>query len=168
MAVFDVQDDSGSVAGANAYITVAEFKSYHNARGNDFSAYGGGSIEKAIVKATDYLDQRFTFVGEMASVAQRTQWPRLSAEDASENLRTGIPFEVKEACAEYALIAAGQELNPVPTTPSSVKRKREKVGPIEEETEYAGSAFSLPTYPAADYKLFTSGLAMRGKIIRRA
>jgi len=164
---FSVQTDNGTVAGANAYITAQEFKDYHGDRGNSYSG-GTGDIQKAIVRATDYLDQRFNFVGEMASVDQRTQWPRYDAEDSSENLRVGIPQEVKDACAEYALIALSQELNPTPTVGSSVKRKREKVGPIEEETEYTGSATPLPTYPVADQRLYASGLAMRGKIIRRA
>ena len=33
------QSDIGNVAGANAYISVADFKAYHSDSGNDFSAY---------------------------------------------------------------------------------------------------------------------------------
>jgi hypothetical protein len=164
---FTVQTDNG-VANANAYITVQEFKDYHDDRGNSYSGMADPDIQKAIIKATDYLDQRFTFVGDQASVDQRTQWPRYDAIDASDNDRWGIPTEIKEACAEYALIANSTTLNPTPTIGSNIKSKREKVGPIEEETEYTGSSFALPTYPVADQRLYASGLVIRGKILRRA
>lgn len=131
------------------------------------------NIEKAIVVATDYLDHRFRFVGEKSRVDQRTQWPRISAEDANGDLRSGIPSEVKEACAEYAFVALSTgALNPTPTRDDSgvaVKLKREKVGPIEEETEFVESAtYALPKYPVADQRLKASGLVIAGRQLRRA
>jgi hypothetical protein len=32
-----VQNDAGDAAGANGYISVAEFKTYHDARGNSYA-----------------------------------------------------------------------------------------------------------------------------------
>lgn len=58
-----VQNSQGTVVGANAYITLAEFKSYHDDRGNDYSGFTDPKISAAIVLATDYLDTRFSFLG---------------------------------------------------------------------------------------------------------
>lgn len=167
---FTVQDDSGSVADANAYVTATEFKSYHADRGNDYSTYGTGDIQKAIVRATDFLDHRFNFVGDAVSETQRTQWPRLSAVDSDGNTRIGVPQEVKDACCEYAFIALGTTLDPTPErddTGRSVSAKSSKVGPIAESVTYAGIAsYESPEYPVADRKLSAlvepTGWAMRG------
>lgn len=167
-----VQDDSGSVDGANAYVTAAFFDSYHLDRGNSLVGFTTEQREQAIVRATDYLDQRFRFIGDRTRVAQRTAWPRLSAEDADGNWRGGIPTEIKEACAEYALVALTQALNPTPTrdpTGVSVIAKSERVGPISEFTQYGdGGALALPSYPAADTRLRASGLVVSGRDLKRA
>lgn len=49
--------------GANAYETAAEFMAYHDARGNLYAASPLDQIMYAIVKATDYLDQKYRFRG---------------------------------------------------------------------------------------------------------
>jgi hypothetical protein len=146
-------------------------KAYHADRGNTVTA-STADIEKAIVEATDYLDTRWTFVGEVPTQTQTTAWPRLDAEDINDNLRTGIPHEVQEACSEYALIALSGDLNPNPerdTTGAQVQSKVDVVGPIREERTFSGGAtFTLPKYPVADRKLTASGLALTGRTMRRA
>jgi len=166
---FTVQDDDGSIAGANAYLTVAEFKAYHADRGNDLSSYGDVDIQRAIVKATDYMDHRFQFVGYQANDDQRTMWPRVDAFDEDDHLVEGIPDRVKEACAEYAFVALASTLNPTPTrdaTGRDVQAKSSTVGPISESVTYAaGASFASPKYPAADARL--SGLVVAAGEIRR-
>lgn len=49
--------------GANAYMTIAEFESYHDSRGNVYANSPVEPIMQAIVKATDYLDQKYRFRG---------------------------------------------------------------------------------------------------------
>lgn len=165
-----VQD--GSTPDANGYISVTFFRSYHEDRCNDISTFDTAGIEGAIIRATDYLDTRFRFVGEKTRSDQRTSWPRIDAEDNNDKVRFGVPFEVEEATAEYALIALSQVLNPNPTrddTGQKVQATSEKVGPIEESITYtSGSSFQLPKYPVADQKLTAIGLAVQGKILRRA
>jgi hypothetical protein len=52
------------IDGANAYIDVVEFTKYHLARGNAVPVGAStGSIQAAIVQATDYLDQRYRYTG---------------------------------------------------------------------------------------------------------
>jgi len=170
---FTVQDDTGTVTGANAYVTEAEFIAYAADRAMDHSAYVTADIEAAIVIATDYLDQRFRFVGErLSGFEQATEWPRVSAYDNHRNYVNGVPVQVKEACIEYAFRALSAVLNPDPTfdaTGATVKSKTEKVGPIAEETVYVdGRPISMPRYPAADKKLTRAGLTIRGGEVRRA
>src|SRR5258707_15434138 len=71
-AQFNVQNDAGTVALANAYVTLLEFKQYHDNVGNIYSNYNDAQIQTAIVRATFYLDQRFTFPGRKAVVVDPT------------------------------------------------------------------------------------------------
>jgi hypothetical protein len=168
---FTVQTDSG-VANANSYVDVATFTAYHADRGNDTSALvGSTAIEQALVKATDYIDRRWHFKGDRASLSYRTQFPRLNAVDNDDNVRFGVPFEIKDACCEYALISATQELSPSPTvspTGAKIKRTLSRVGPLMQEFEYVGGAvFSQPNYPVADNILRNSGLVVSGRELVR-
>jgi hypothetical protein len=63
MATLIVQDDEGDVANANSYVTLAYFQNYHTNRGNDYSDSSDDEIKGALVRSTDYLDQRFDFRG---------------------------------------------------------------------------------------------------------
>ncbi len=173
---FVVQNDSGSVTGANAYITLEEFQTYHEDRCNDISAFRNRTIRAGIIKATDYLDVRFRFVGEKQNgVGQTTSWPRLDAENFDFDVELGVPDAVKEATAEYALVAlragVGLSLAPAPerdATGQAVTFKRDKVDVIEEERRFSeGGAFRMPKYPDADKKLTVTGLAIVGGESRR-
>jgi hypothetical protein len=172
---FTPQNDSGTVAGANAYGSLAGFKTYHDDRGNSYAAYTDQELQEAIVSATDYLDGRWDFVGVRLTEDQTTEWPRRDAEDNQGYVRTGIPVDVIEATYEYALIsaaavAAGSSLDPTPDRDSSgsaVVSKMEKVGPIAESKTLASSGtYTPPEYPVADRKLarlvVSPGFADRG------
>lgn len=167
---FLVQNDSGGIGGANAYVTVAEFRAYHADRGTDVVGYVDADVQTAVVRATDYLDTRFTFRGDKVTTAQRTAWPRTGPEDDDELVRVGVPVEVKEACSEYALVALTTEVNPSPDLDSSgraVQSKSSSVGPISESISYVGGAvFQMPKYPKADQKL--RGLIVSGLTLGRA
>jgi len=167
---FVVQNDSGTALGANAYIDVGFFDNYHADRGVDTSGFTETQKQQAIVKATDYVDARFIYVGERQNSyrIQTTEWPRLDAIDASQQLVQGIPYVIKRATAEYALLALTSDLMPAPPSDASqrlVTSKREKVGPIEEETSYsATNAYTMPIYPLADRLVLASGLARSSNV----
>lgn len=168
-----VQNDQGTVPGANAYISVQEFKDYHDARGNSYAGQTDQQIETGIVRATDYLDGRFRFVGKpLYGRDQTTAWPRSDAWDCSRRYVTGIPREVKDATAEYALRALAADLLPDPIRDPSgapVLSKSETVGPISESVTYVGgSVFVMPKYPAADSKLVRACLVISGGNVVRA
>ena len=162
---FTVQ--TGSTANANAYISLADADIYFTDRLNTTWEDADEDVKQsAIIQATDYIDQRFRFIGQQRNLSLRTQWPRINAIDINDNVRSDVPFEVVEATAEYALIALDQALNPAPerdVTGQRISMKREKVDVIEEETRYAaGSLFALPDYPAADQKMIATGLVLAG------
>lgn len=61
--VLIVQTDDGRMANAFGYIDLPTFKAYHDARGADYSGFTDPQLTTAIVRATDYLDTRFVFIG---------------------------------------------------------------------------------------------------------
>ncbi len=167
-----LQDDGGLVVGANAYLSLQSFKDYHALRNNDLGTATDPELEAAIIRATDYLDNRFHFVGSrLNGRSQSTEWPRRGARDRDGSTVRGIPPEVTEACAEYARRAVSAELNPDPLrddTGALVLSKAEGVGPLSESVTYAsGAKIELPRYPAADQKLIRSGLVRTGGMVYR-
>ena len=181
---------------ANAYISVADVDAHHLDRGtSDWTNFTTPEKQQAIVRATDYIDKRFgrRFVGVRTTKNQGLEWPRLSAFDQDGFLLSDIdalPRQLLKACAEYALRAAVCGiLAPDPPLPvpkqdptdmadrpeqaetGQLTRKREKVGPLEEDKWFettsqvigrnlaAGATgvksslvndFLIPEYPEAD------------------
>lgn len=179
-----LQEDGTGLSLANSYSSVANFKAYHKDRGTALpTGTGSSAIEDVLVKATDYMDRRFKnrYIGRRKEVdrsstattpAQRLEWPRISAVDPSGALidADSVPREIEEACHEYSFRALTITLAPDPTvddTNVSVVRKKEVVGPIEEETEYAegGVSFEFRTYPEVD-AILRGLLIPSGRVIR--
>jgi hypothetical protein len=155
-----VQNDTGTVANANSYVTVQEFKDYWAARGVDYSALADSAIEALLIPACSYLDTRFKFAGyKLAGRDQTTQFPRSELYDCSGEypvLVAGVPREVKEAQIEYSKIQNDQgSLQPNGSVKGNVAKVKKKVGPIESEYEYSppGEAGSVIAYPQADNKI---------------
>lgn len=166
---FIVQDPDAPLSTANAYISIADFKAYHDDRGNDYSSSSDTEIEEAVVRATDYMDSRWTFAGDREiGETQSTECPRSGVYDP----RTGFtvdpyPPELEEACAEYALTALSGSLYASPNIDASgrqIKTSRRKVDVIETETEYfqggASGAKAWKAYPVADGKMRKTRLLM--------
>lgn len=181
-------EDGTGLADANAYIDIVFFDAYWGDRGVTVSAMSTEKKQSSIVRATDYIDKRFSlkFRGFRESKSQALEWPRLDAEDDSGYLLDDIPKQLAQATCEYALRVfnlPGGELAPDPAlgfntrdttgvgsteSASNVQKIREKVGPLETETEFgSGSRASsssqvgssvvnpsvIPAYPAADLLL---------------
>jgi hypothetical protein len=189
---FTVEDGTG-LAAANSYLSVADADDYHDGRGNtewDKAANTDELKQDALVRATDYVEKRFgtRFRGKRSSKEQALAWPRMSAWDDDGYEFEDVPTKLEHAVAEYALRAISvHELSPDPlspvqaqshvegatrtTTPTGeVKKFKETVGPLEEETEYMKgsdnlsaaavsvksglvSDYNIPEYPAADMLL---------------
>lgn len=156
---FTVEDGTG-LSGANSYATVEHFRDYLTLRGRpnvDAGSINDAAVEVLLVLATDYIEARWghRFLGQRASSEQRLSWPRTGAYDELGNKvgEDSVPSKLADACVEYAWRQNTAELQPDPDTDASGRlatMKREKVGPIEEETEYSISAAISKPYPAAD------------------
>lgn len=148
---FTLEDGTG-LEDSNALISVAFADDYHTLRGN--AAWTGVQAvkEAAIVRATDYLCNRFNFLGDKYNEDQALEFPRVYDSDEAE-----MPVKMQQAVAEYALRALTARLAPDPEvdTGGKVTYVREKLGPLEEETHYSesGSVSVLLPYPEADMLL---------------
>jgi hypothetical protein len=150
---FELEDGTG-LETSNALASVAFCDTYHADRGN--TAWTGVQAvkEAAIIRATDYLCNRFKFLGDKYSEDQALEFPRVYDDPEDPQM----PVKMQQAVAEYAVRALSAALAPDPTvdaTGGKVTAKREKVGPIEEETHYSETAgiSVLKPYPAADMLL---------------
>lgn len=195
---FTVESGSGD-AGANAYVSATYVSTHHSDRGNTaWADFATPDQEAAIIRASDYIDKRFgrRFRGVRITKDQGLEWPRMNAFDNDGFLLSGgdaVPRQIEKAAAEYALraamcgVLAPDAPLPVPhqdLTDSScetsrsdqgatgqITRKKEKIGPLEEDTWYettsqvlgknlaAGATgvksslvndFIIPEYPEAD------------------
>jgi hypothetical protein len=175
------KEDGSIVADANSYADAADAIAYQTDRGRQ--AWLDATLEvqeAALVRATDYIEGRFglKFVGQPLGDVQELAWPRSSAYYPA----TGNPFptdEVPEDVLNATILYADQvigsgddlenmtELSIVPEVASSnVKRIKEKVDVLEEETEFFGGAESLrliQPIPEAD-RLIRNWLRGRGGI----
>lgn len=109
------------------------------------------------------------FVGGLDGGIQPLSWPRQYVYDDRGNAIVGIPDKIKQATSEYAVRALNSALFRDPTSDDfggPVTSRREKVGPIEEEYDYA-SNMTISRFPAADrllYPFLVNG--GRGGVIR--
>lgn len=172
---FQVEDGSG-LANANSYVELAFVLDYFTDRNVPaWAALTSDTIRQAAcIAATDYIDSRWGayFLGCKLTTIQALEFPRDAFVDDSD---VGyIPEALKKATAEYALRASSSPLAPdIDQDPSGyqVSRKYEKVGPIEERTDFAflgpGSTRQLlKPYPAADMLMRTLLKNVQGSVIR--
>jgi hypothetical protein len=153
---FTLEDGTG-LSNSNSYSSVAAFKAYHDDRGNSYAVYVDAAIEKALIKATDYIEQRFglKFRGARKTSIQALSFPRDFFYDSLGSAVGGLPVELVKATQEYAFQALSTSLWVAPTidaTGMRIQSKREVVGPIETDITYQEGAqieVAKP-WPAAD------------------
>ena len=133
-----------------------------------------GLASNLIATTTTVTSATFTATtllgGSDVGLRQPLSFPRLNLQDMDGVLITGIPVRLKQATVEYAVRAVAATLQPdttVDDTGGMVISKREKVGPIEEETHYQeGGRISISKpYPAAD-ALLRDFIQLGGTLVR--
>ena len=153
-----VIEDGTGVATANSYATVAEFVAFYVDRGNTVLAEADtDQIEAALVKGSDYLQQKFRLLwnGARATETQRLDWPRrgvavpdffdpfyrdisnvpLSFQDALFTAENEVLYEAKVAqmlVAAETFDAAGASTGVIQPSLGRTT-KREKLGVLEVE-----------------------------------
>lgn len=152
-------EDGTGLAASNSYSSLAAFKAYWDERGFAYSpTYSDPQIQFALVAATDFMEAQYfeRWIGYRASSAQALAWPRICAYNDVGVYESGVPAKVVQACINYAraelevpgALRADPEQDP---TGRDVYRRREKVGPIEEDATYSeGPVESFAAYTIAD------------------
>lgn len=159
---FTVEDGS-VVSGANSYLSVADADTYHSDRGNSLWTGATAVKQAALIRATDYIEQKYTgrWIGELVEHDQALQWPRSGFDEPDYN---ELPTQLKQAVALLALEALSADLNPALDRGGMVKR--EKVDVIE--TEYMDGALPGKKRPAIDGLLrrFLTGSSLNVPTVR--
>jgi hypothetical protein len=164
---FLVQDDDGNVASATAYVETSFVDDYFSDRNIPEWAGSAAVKQAAVIKATDYIDRRYAFMGWTRNDTQGTEWPRNDVVDLNDRIVSGIPAEVKEACAELAIRSLSAVLAPDPALDElngEVRFSSIKVGPIEERKSYIFQR-DFPRYPEVD-ALLRAYVVPLGEIVR--
>ena len=108
-------EDSNIIADANSYVTLEEFTTYADEHGFDISSYTEDEIIVALIKAQEFLDDRFSYIGfpEQDYLAQNTEFPRshIYTYRSSRFIR-GLPREVVQAQHELSLIHISEPTRP--------------------------------------------------------
>lgn len=140
-----------TIAGASAdsYGTLAEFQAYAASQGWTLTA-DTATQEVHLRRATAYLDRTYRFKGLRVERNQALEWPRYVDEFDDSGFvipSDEIPQKIKNAQFELAWVAHGGTDLLATVTSGAVKVQRERVGPLESETEYFGN-LTRPAYPA--------------------
>lgn len=129
-----VVETGSGLSTAESFCSVADADARHSAFGNTAWTGTDAAKEAALRRATAFMEQRYrnNWKGTRLYRAQALSWPRYGAiVDSYDVDSTVVPEEVKNACADLAVKALTEDLNPDLTRAVI----REKVGPLE--TEYA-------------------------------
>lgn len=112
-----VKETGAGLLNSNAYNDVAGVELYMADRGLSWSGSPTtAQKEAAIIKATDYIDATYRFIGNRASSSQALAWPRAQATDVVEGVDIAtniVPPAVIRATSELAVkVQTGTELLP--------------------------------------------------------
>lgn len=126
------------------YGTISGFKAYLDARGVSYAGKTDDQITQALVRASSYIDGAYRAAFPGYKTGRRTQvleWPRTNATDGAGNSLPSdeVPVEIETATYEGGIreLASPGSLAPdVAAGGGGIKRHREKIGPLDEETEY--------------------------------
>lgn len=151
-----IVETGAGVSGAESYADVAAIDAYWAARPNNALAtvWDGGDTdakEGAAREATAYLDATYgsLYRGYRKDYDQGLEWPRTDALDETARDLPDLPQQLPNAVCELAARALSAPLaEDVPSGGGDIKRIKEKVGPLETDTEYtaAGQIVGLERY----------------------
>ena len=127
---FIVEDGTG-LTDANSYASVQEYRDYASNRSIDVTSELDASIQGSLVRATDYVDLTYIYVGEQSnSPIQALEFPR-----TLDEVDLLLPTRVTKATIEMAFdLASGSNVFKDET--KNITEIKEKVGPIETGTKY--------------------------------
>ena len=156
-----VEDGTG-LAGADSLVSVAIADAYHTAMGNTTWTGTDAAKEIALRRATQYIDNRYTYRGTKLTSTQALAWPRVGYEDGY-TVEAWPVANLKAACCEAALRALSDTLQ---TDVAADQVTEETVGPIT--VKYAQKT-GQTRYPVVDSLLARYSIGGAGMLrIERA
>jgi hypothetical protein len=149
-----VLETGAGLSNSNSYASYAAALAYWADRGF-VPTQTQPQVEQALIRATDFLDQRFRFLGYRLLTTQALEWPRYGVYDRDGCLLLDpalLPIQLVYATIELAQRAIAADLSPDPlvNVGGNVVGNRVKVGPIETELTFDGASVSAsfaPVYP---------------------
>lgn len=140
-----VVETGEGLSNAQSYVSVEEATVYHTAFGNSAWTERADQQEVSLVKATQAIDAVWGMMygSRKKTRAQALLFPRLGFYDNNGDYVEAdeIPRCLKTAVCEMALQYITQGTDPLENdVDSGIKRKKQKVGDLEEEIEFDGTA----------------------------
>jgi hypothetical protein len=145
-----IVENGTEVAGANTYVTDAEFVAYAAARGKTIASTAVNR-EIQLIKSMDYIEgHRSKFKGTKNTQTQPLQWPRFDVVIDTYYLDSDqIPKELKEAQMEAAIFINSSEILKNGTTQNI---SREKLNTLE-IAYFSGGSYEVSRTDSVDVKL---------------
>ncbi len=145
---------------ADSYADADQFKAHCEAVGYDAAELTDDDIERALRRATAYLDGVYgsRFIGEATTFEQALEWPRKRAKFRGKFFPDNeIPAKLIAATCEAAFITSGDPVALTVGFNTEAQIVREKVGELE--TQYSDKATlsldsALPKYSVIENLLF--------------
>lgn len=138
--------------GTDAYISLAGYKAWADARGYTYGV--DAEVEAAIVIATDFMDATYTFRGEPVTEGQPLQLP--TDEVAIADIEKAI------AQAVYLQLLGRLTVDPSTLTTTVITGESKQVGSLSTSTSYAERARYTTTYPTTSVDKLLRGLVVGG------
>lgn len=143
-----VEDGTGTVAGANSYISIDEAKQYATDRGLVLSSTDDTVLSGMLFQAMDYLNG-LDYIGVRLLDAQPLDWPRQAVRSSCGYVGysrplfpAGVPVALKNAQARLVYeVSNGVDLFPTTTGETDEMVVEETVGPLT--TKYAKPASDI-------------------------
>lgn len=140
-----VVEDGTGIANAVSYVSVEDATAYHTIYGNTVWTDNVEKQESSLARATQMIDMLWgpKFISRKATKGQALQFPRLGFYDNNAIHVDGdeIPKCLKDAVCELAVLFITDGELIVTDGDVNVKRRKQKVGDLEEEVEYQGTDY---------------------------
>lgn len=137
-----IVEDGNLIEGANSYISLDEATAYQRRfNRQDWLELSDDEKKASLIKATQYVDNQFTWKGRRKFQSQDLGFPRVMLIDIDGFEVTDIPSRLKQAVCEAAYYGYQTDLfQTYESEQGIVKRNKERVeGAVEKEVEYFNS-----------------------------
>ena len=153
-----IVEDGSLVSGANSYISIAEFKTWAEARGVDYES--DYTVAQQILRAMDYIET-LNFKGLKHTETQSLQWPRdMVLIDGYSVDADEIPAQLKAAVYEAVKLEIEGDSKFAPTERETVSEQVDGISVTYKSN--TGMRRSTPAMAAALRKL-TESINMVGR-----